>query len=85
MELSHFKRNQESRIIYDASKRGIGVVLPQSKSNGEWKPICFASRFLTDFEAKYFINELDLLAKVWEVENFKSYVYGVQFEIISDL
>ena len=51
VELSHFKRNQEIRIICDASKSGLGAVLQQSQSTGEWKPICFASRFLPDFEA----------------------------------
>ena len=84
VELSHFKRNQEIRIICDASKQGLGAVLQQVQNNGEWKPICFASRFLTNFEAKYSINELELLAIVWAVEHFKNYVYGVKFEIISD-
>ena len=84
VELSHFKRNQENRIICDASKQGLGAVLQQNQNNGEWKPICFASRFLTNFEAKYSINELELLAIVWAVEHFKNYVYGVKFKIISD-
>ena len=84
VELSHFKRNKEIRIICDASKQGLGAVLQQSQETGEWKPICFASRFLTDFEAKYSINELELLAIVWAVEHFRNYVYGVQFKIVSD-
>ena len=84
VELSHFKRNQEIRIICDASKSGLGAVLQQKQSNNEWRPICFASRFLTDFETKYSINELELLAIVWAVEHFKNYVYGVQFKVISD-
>ena len=84
VELSHFKRNQEIRIICDASKQGLGAVLQQSQANGGWKPICFASRFLTNFEAKYFISELKLLAIVWAVESFRNYVYGVQFKIVLD-
>ena len=55
------------RIICDASKNGPGAVLQQKQSNNEWRPICFASRFLTDFETKYSINELELLAIVWAV------------------
>ena len=50
VELSHFKRNNETRIICDASKQGLGAVLQQRQKEGEWKPTCFASRFLTDFE-----------------------------------
>ena len=84
VELSHFKRNQDTRISCDASKQGLGAVLQQSQKNGEWKPICFASRFLTDFEAKYSFNELELLAIVWAIEHFKNYVYGVKFKIFSD-
>ena len=84
VELSHFKRNQDIKIICDASKQGLGAVLQQSQNNGEWKPICFASRFSTDFEAKYSINELELLAFVWAIEHFKYCVYGVKFTILSD-
>ena len=84
VELSHFKRNQQIRIICDASKQGLGAVLQQNQSNGEWKPICFASSFVTNFEAKNSINELELLAIVWVVEHFKNYVYGVKSKIISD-
>ena len=44
----------------------------------------FASRFLTEFETKYSINELELLAVVWAIEHFKNYVYGTKFKVISD-
>ena len=68
--LTHFKRNKPIRIICDASKQGLGAVLQQCEEN-EWKPIFYASRFLTELEAKYSINELELLAVVWSVEHFK--------------
>ena len=78
VEVLHFKRNQKIRLTCDASKQGLGAVLQQSETNGVWKPICFASRFLQDFEAKYSINELYLLALVWAVEKFKNYVYSLK-------
>ena len=59
-------------------------MLQQKQNNNEWRPICFASRLLTDFEAKYSINELELLAIVWAVVHFKIYVLGVKFKVISD-
>ena len=83
VELTHFKRNRTLRIICDASKQGLGAVLQQNEENS-WKPIAYASRFLTEFESKYLINELELLAVVWSVEHFKNYVYGIEFEIVSD-
>ena len=84
VEVSHFKRNQEFRIICDASKQGLCAVLQQSQTIGEWRPICFSSWVLTNCESKYSINELELLAIVWAVEHFRNYVYGVQFKIISN-
>ena len=42
------------------------------------------SRFLTTFEQKYSITELELLAVVWAFEGFRNFVYGIQFEVISD-
>ena len=82
-KINHFKRDRPLRIICDASKAGLGAVL-QQKEKDDWKPISFASRFLTDLESKYSVNELELLAIVWAVEYFRSYVYGVHFKIISD-
>ena len=49
-----------------------------------WKTISYASRFLTDLETKYSINELELSAVVWSIEHFKNYVYGVRFGVVSD-
>ena len=80
VELLYFGRNQEIRIICDAGMQGLGAVLQQSQVKGKWKPISLASRFLTDFMSKYSINELELLAMVWAVEQFRIYVNGVQFK-----
>ena len=38
--------------------------------------MAFASRFLTECERKYAINELELLGVLWGLENFRYYVYG---------
>ena len=82
-EIKHFKRNQPVRIICDASREGLGAVLQQKTEEG-WRTTHFASRFLTIFEQKYSIKELKLLAVVWAMENFRNYVYGIQFVKPSD-
>ena len=82
-EVTHFKRNKPLRIICDANNQGLGAVLQQCEEY-KWKPISYASRFLSELESKYSINELELLAVVWSVEHFKNYVYGVAFGIIPD-
>ena len=57
--------------------------IQQNKEN-HWKPIAYESRFLTVFEAKYSNTELELLAVVWSFERCENYVYGIEFEIVSD-
>ena len=69
--LKHFKRNLPMRIFCDASKEGLGAILQQQTKKG-WETRHFASRFLTTFEQKYSINELELLAVVRSIENFRS-------------
>ena len=81
--LTRFERNKPIRIICDASKQGLGAVLQQCEEN-ERKPNSYASRFLTELEAKYSINELECLAVVWSVEHFENNVYGVPFGEVSD-
>ena len=53
--LNHFYRKCPLRIFCDASKAGLGAVLKQ-KENGEWKPISFASRALTELDSKSSIH-----------------------------
>ena len=59
------------------------AVLQQREEN-KGTPIGYASRFLTELESKYSFNELELLAVIWLIEHFNSYVYGTAFEIVSD-
>ena len=74
-EIKHFKRNQPLRIMCDASRDGLGAVLQQQTEQG-WRATHFASSFLTSFEQKYSINELELLAVVSATENFRNFLYG---------
>ena len=82
-ELTHFKRYKPLQIICDASKNGLGAVLQMNEQNS-WKPLAYASRFVTELDSKYSKNELELLAVIWSIEHFKNYVYGVEFGVVSD-
>ena len=77
-----FDSRAETRITCDASKDRLGAVLEQ-RLNCSWVPFAFASRFLN--ETTYSINELELLAVVWSIENFESYVYGRHITFCTDL
>ena len=82
-EIQCFKQNQPMRTVCDASRKGLNAVLQQKREKGG-KANNFPSRVLTTFEQKYSINELELLAVVWAVENFRNYVYGAELEVVSD-
>ena len=66
-------------IQVDASQVGLGAVLLQDN-----KPIAFASKALTDAESRYANIEREMLAVVFGVERFHTYVYGWSFTIESD-
>ena len=82
-EIPHFKSNKPLKIICDTSKEGLGAV-HQKKTEDDWLAIHFVSRFITTFEQKYSLVELEILAMVWSKEQFRNYVPGRSFEIVSD-
>ena len=66
-------------IQVDASQVGLGAALLQ---NG--KSVVFASKALTKTEQQYANIEREMLAAVFGVETFHTYVYGWSFTIESD-
>jgi hypothetical protein len=63
----------------DSSQNGLGCVLLQDD-----KPIAFASRALTKTETAYCQMEKELLAIVFAMERFHTYVYGRKSSVITD-
>ena len=49
-----------------------------------FRPVAFASRFLTDCERKDAINELELLGVLWGLEYFRYYVYRKKVNLLTD-
>ena len=82
--LAHYNARSENIITTDASTKGLGATLWQKQKTGELKPIGFASRYLSDTEKKYAINELELLAVEWGLEHFRLYIYGKPIELLTD-
>ena len=66
-------------IQVDASQVGLGTALLQDN-----KPIAFASKALTNAECRYANMEREMLAVVFGVERFCTYIYGWSFMIKSD-
>lgn len=76
--------NKEFMLRTDASGTGIGAVLLQKNKIGEWAPIQWASKKLTDAERKYGITEKEMLAVFWAVKKFEYELRGRKFQLVSD-
>ena len=70
-------------MIADASPVGLGAVLIQIGLNGP-RIIAYGNKSLTECEKRYCQTEKEALALVWAVEHFKTYLFGKEFELISD-
>ena len=81
--LAYFCASAETRLVVDASPVGLGAVLLQRR-DGMFRPVEYASRSLTDVERRYSQTEREALAVVWGCERFHIYLYGIEFELVSD-
>jgi RNase H-like domain found in reverse transcriptase len=63
----------------DASDKGIGGVLLQEIGNGDYEPVGVCSRKLN-----YSVTEKELLAIVWSVQYFRSFIEGLPVEVLTD-
>ena len=70
-------------IMCDASDFGFGVVLGQTKDKNHYA-ISYASKFLTRPQLNYVTNEKELLAVVFEIDKFRSYLVRAKVIIYSD-
>ena len=52
--------------------------------NGEERVICFASRRLTEVKRRYSQTEREALGIVWACGRLHMYLYGTDFEILTD-
>ena len=81
--LAYFDIHAPTQVIADASPVGLGAVLVQEQ-NGESRVICYASRSLSDVEKRYSQTEKEALGLVWACERFNMYLYGTDFELLTD-
>jgi transposase InsO family protein len=81
--LGYFDKKAKTQVIADASPVGLGSVLVQIQ-HGEPRVIRYASRSLSDVEKRYSQTEKEALALVWACEKFHLYLYGIDFELVTD-
>ena len=81
--LAWYDPGAETRISTDASSYELGTVLLQ-KQDGQWKPVVYASRSLTETESRCAQIEKEALAFTWACKHFSDYILGKPAEIESD-
>ena len=76
--LALYNPEAETKVSADASSYGLGAVLLQ-QNDGNWKPVAYASRSLSDTERRYAQIEKEALASTWVCEKFCNYILGNPF------
>ena len=77
--LAHPDYSKEFILDTDASAVGIGAVLSQVQSDGNERPIAYASRTLSKPERCYCVTQRELLAVVTFIKHFRPYLLGRSF------
>lgn len=70
-------------LATDASNTALGAVLSQ-EYEGEERPVAYASRQMNSAERNYSTTERELLAVVWATQQFRCYLLGRPFKLITD-
>ena len=81
--LAYFDVNAKTMVMADASPIGLGAILIQ-KQDGIPRVVSYASRSLSAVERRYSQTEKEALGLVWACEKFHPYIYGVEFDLLTD-
>ena len=75
--------SKEFIVTTDASTYGLGAILSQ-KTEGHEKAIAYLSRKLSSAELNYGATDLEMLAVCYAIEQFRPYLVGRKFTLVTD-
>ena len=76
--------NKEFVVSTDASDIALGGILSQIDCNGKERVVAYYSRTFKDAELNYHTTEKECLAVISCVREWRSYIYGSSFKVITD-
>ncbi len=82
--LMMIRQGEPMILSVDASSYGLGAALLQLDTEGNERPVFFASRLMTDTEREYPQIDKEFLAIVWAMERLDAFVYGQEVRIRTD-
>ena len=82
--LHYYDPRKPAYLQCEASMRGIGAALLQPVADGELRPIAYARKSLTPTEQRYACIEREPLSIVFGMQRFHTYLYGREFNVITD-
>ena len=75
--LTYFDPKAKTRgVVVDASLVGLGALILQKQFSGDFQPLTFASRALSDVKRRYSQTEREALGIIYACERFRMYLYG---------
>lgn len=81
--LGYYNVNDKTLVFADASPVGLGAVLVQINDKGP-RIIAYGNKTLSECERRYCQTEKEALGLVWAVEHFHMFLYGKEFDLITD-
>jgi hypothetical protein len=83
--LSIYSPTAYTELHTDASSLGFGsIIFQRQESDNKMHPIMFYSRKTTAAESKLHSFELETLAVVYSLKRFRCYLFGIQFQLVTD-
>lgn len=82
--LVHFDSVLPLVLTVDASDYGVGAVLSHIFENGVERPICFASKTLTDQQKRWSQIDKESFAIIFGIKRFYQYLFGNKFTLVTD-
>jgi hypothetical protein len=74
----------ETRVEVDASGYATGGILSQKYPDGLWHPIAYRSSSMSKEERNYEIYDREMLGCIRALEDWRHYLEGISFEIVTD-